>query len=476
MSDTAVWQSDDYPYMALVKQFTIDQLTPIGAFLRLRPLGARVLLESVEGDLKVARYSFIGVGTLATMYHREGKAVVEGPGITLTDPSPATLLRKANNALRVPVPDSVELPYSGGAVGYFSYDWVRRLERLPALHPHPEPNWEWVWPEVVLAFDHHRHLLTCIVEAPISDSDRARERLAEVSARLRGCFSWPEPTVERLAPLQSNLDRDAYHAMVERAREHIFAGDIFQVVLAQKLITRVTGDPLQIYRRLRLVNPSPYLFYFEGQARTLVGASPESLIRVQNGTVVNRPIAGTRRRGANTSEDLLLWKDLIEDPKERSEHTMLVDLARNDLGRVSRFGTVEVPELMVRENYSHVMHIASEVRGQLRPEFDALDALAASFPAGTLSGAPKVRAMEIIEELEPEARGVYGGVVGYFSHRGDLDTCIAIRTLEVVGDQVTVQAGGGVVADSNPEAELQESLNKAAAAISVLDPREVEWL
>ncbi len=476
MDDTAVWQSDDCPYLAVVKQFTVDQLTPIGAFLRLRPLGARVLLESVEGDLKIARYSFIGVGALATMGHRDGKAVVEGPGLALTDPSPVALLRQVNQALRVPVPDTLELPYMGGAVGYFGYDWIRQLERLPALHPHPEPNWEWMWPEVVVAFDHHRHVVTCIVQAPSSDYGRAQARLAAISARLREPFSWPAPAIERLTPVQSNLDRDAYYAMVERAREYIFAGDIFQVVLAQKLTTRVVGDPFQIYRRLRLLNPSPYLFYFEGQARTLVGASPEALIRVQNDTVVNRPIAGTRPRGANPAEDLLLWKDLIEDPKERSEHTMLVDLARNDLGRVSQFGTVQVSELMVRENYSHVMHIASEVRGRLRPEFDALDALSASFPAGTLSGAPKVRAMEIIEELEPEARGVYGGVVGYFSYRGDLDTCIAIRTLEVVGDQVTVQAGGGVVADSIPEAERQESFKKAAAPITVLDPKGAPWL
>ncbi len=471
-----LWQGDS-PHLALVKRFNIDQLTPISAFLRLRSLGSRALLESVEGDLKIARYSFIGVGAKAVLYHRDGQAVVEGPQISLTGDDPVPLLRKVNEIFQVVVPDDEELPYTGGALGYFGYDWVRRLEHLPNHHEHPGPDWEWFWPETVVAFDHHRHCLTLIVEAAQNRLEDARERMQAVEQALSRPFGWQAPEVVRTAPVVSNLDQGRYHAMVARAKQYIRDGDIFQVVLSQKLSSQVVGDPFNLYRKLRLVNPSPYLFYFEGASKTLVGASPEALIRVTQGVVANRPIAGTRRRGINAAEDEALWQDLIQDPKELSEHTMLVDLARNDLGRVSQYGSVGVTELMVRESYSHVMHIASEVQGQLRPEYDALDALAASFPAGTLSGAPKIRAMEIIEELEVEARGAYGGVVGYLSHRGDLDACIAIRTLEVTGDgQVTVQAGGGVVADSDPEAERRESFNKAAAPLSVLEPDEEDWL
>ena len=473
---TTLWRGDG-PHLAVVKRFTVDQLTPISAFIRLRPLGARALLESVEGDLKVARYSFIGVGAKAVLYHRDHQAVVESDQWSSVDDDPMTLLRQGNARFRVAVPPSVELPYPGGALGYFAYDWVRRLEHLPSVHAHQGPDWEWFWPQVVVAFDHHRHTVVIISEAPVDQEVEARERLQAVEAALRSSLNWPSPIVRRVSPITSNLDREQYHEMVEEARQYIYAGDIFQVVLSQRLTSAIDGDPFHLYRKLRLVNPSPYLFYFEGSHKTLVGASPEALIRVSNGSVVNRPIAGTRHRGADADEDEALWQDLMHDAKELSEHTMLVDLARNDLGRVSQYGSVAVNELMVRESYSHVMHIASEVKGRLRPEHDALDALAASFPAGTLSGAPKVRAMEIIEMLEPDARGAYGGVVGYFSHRGDLDTCIAIRTLEVAPDgQVVVQAGGGIVADSDSEKERRESFNKAAAPLSVLEANEEAWL
>jgi anthranilate synthase component 1 len=248
------------------------------------------------------------------------------------------------------------------------------------------------------------------------------------------------------------------------------------VVLSQRLYAKISGDPFSLYRRLRRLNPSPYLFYLETPRRTLAGSSPETLVRVEGKTAVNRPIAGTRPRGATSEEDRALWEELQQDPKERAEHVMLVDLARNDLGRICEYGTVTVQDFMVQEMYSHVMHMVSEVRGQVRDDVDALDVLAASFPAGTLSGAPKIRAMEIIEELEPTARGAYGGVVGYWSHRGDLDACITIRTLEIDEDTASVQAGGGIVMDSDPAREYQESLNKAAAALSVLTPGEEEWL
>jgi anthranilate synthase component 1 len=470
------WQGDA-PGIAAVKEYTVDQITPIAAFLRLRAHGARALLESVEGDRKIARYSFIGLGAKAVLFHRDGQAVLEGPGISLTSDDPLQLLRQGNEMFGVSVPDTVELPYVGGAIGYFGYDWVRRLERLPAVHAHAGVDWEWFWPESVVAFDHHRHSLTIIAEAVNGREQEAKARLITIEEALAGPITWEAPKVVRVEDVAANIDREDYYAMIERARDYIYAGDIFQVVLSQKLTTRIHGDPFDLYRKLRLVNPSPYLIYFEGSAKTLVGASPEALVRVQGKTVINRPIAGTRRRGQDAVEDEALWQELIHDPKERSEHTMLVDLARNDLGRVSEYGSIDVAELMVRESYSHVMHIASEVTGRLKASCDALDALAASFPAGTLSGAPKVRAMEIIEELEPEARGAYGGVVGYWSHRGDLDTCIAIRTLEISPEGlVTIQAGGGIVADSDPEAERRESFNKAAAPLSVLEPKEEAWL
>ena len=289
---------------------------------------------------------------------------------------------------------------------------------------------------------------------------------------------WPPfgVTTRQLTPIKSNMTREYYEQIIERGKDYIVAGDVFQVVLSQALSTRISGDAFSLYRKLRHVNPSPYLFYLETPRRILAGASPEVLVRVTNRVASNRPIAGTRRRGANAAEDEKLWNELILDPKEKAEHVMLVDLARNDLGRVCEYGSIAVSHFMTKEVYSHVMHIVSEVQGHLKPQFDALDALAVSFPAGTLTGAPKIRAMEIIEELEPEARGVYGGIVGYLSHRGDLDACITIRTMDVMGDLVTVQAGGGIVADSLAEFEFQESMNKAAAALSVLHASEEEWL
>lgn len=473
---TEVW-AGTAPHIAVLRRYAVDQLSPIAAFLRLRPFGAHTLLESVAGDEKIARYSFIAVGEWARLTDRAGTAVVEGAGMHLAADDPLVLLRQVSARLKVEVPRGVELPFAGGAVGYFAYDWVRQLERLPSRHPHTAPKWEWVWPTAVVAFDHKQRTLWLIVEAEAGGEDEAQRRLDAFESALSAPLRVQPPVVKRTGPVVSNLDASAYHAMVERAREYIRAGDIFQVVLGQQLSSTVDGDPFDLYRRLRRANPSPYLAYMETEARTLVLASPEALVRVEGKTVINRPIAGTRPRGRDAEEDDRLWADLIQDPKERAEHTMLVDLARNDLGRVCRYGSVGVSELMVRETYSHVIHIASEVRGELCPEEDALSALAACFPAGTLSGAPKVRAMEIIEELEPAPRGVYGGVVGYLSHDGNLDTCITIRTLEIEGNRVVVQAGGGIVADSDSDRERRESFNKAAAPLSVLEAGDEEaWL
>lgn len=476
LGNAMVWDDGRAPHVAVVQEFAVDQLTPISAFAKLRPLGAHTLLESVEGDQKVARFSFVAVGEWARLKEEKGRAILVSPDGLETDADPLRLLREQMTRVRVAVPESVEIPFVGGAIGYFAYDWIRRLERLPEIHPHPGPIWEWVWPTAVVAFDHLRRRLTLLVEAPRDRVQWGKDRLAEMVAALKAPLGLEPPDFTVRGEALANLTREQYRVMVDRAKAHIYAGDIFQVVLSQRLTTEIAGDPLNLYRRLRHINPSPYLFYLETAGKTLIGASPEALLRVSGRVVENRPIAGTRPRGASEEEDAMLWEELIHDPKERAEHTMLVDLARNDLGRVSEYGSVAVKRLMVREAYSHVMHIVSEVQGRLWPGMDALDALAASFPAGTLTGAPKIRAMEIIEELEPEARGAYGGVVGYLSHRGDLDACITIRTIEMADGRAWVQAGGGIVADSDPDAEYQESLNKAAAALKALAGGEGEWL
>lgn len=471
-----VWDDHEGEHVALVRSYAVDQVTPISAYLKLRPLGAHTLLESVEGDEKIARYSFIAVGEWARLLESEGQAVLVSPHGTEVGPNPLELMRRQEARQRVGVPKDVDLPFVGGAVGYFAYDWVRTLEHLPRHHAQQGPAWEWVWPKAVVAFDHRRQEVTVIVETMRNQLLQASARMEILVDAMRQPLMLAEPRVRTVSDIQSNVTEAEYFAMVEQAKEHITAGDIFQVVLSQRLSTRISGDPFSLYRKLRHVNPSPYLFYLETPRRTLAGASPEALVRVSGRTASNRPIAGTRPRGQSPEEDKRLWEELIADPKERAEHVMLVDLARNDLGRVSEYGSVEVTEFMGRELYSHVMHIVSEVEGRLKPEVDALDVLRASFPAGTLTGAPKIRAMEIIDALEPESRGAYGGVVGYWSHRGDLDTCITIRTIEIEKDRAMVQAGGGIVADSDPATEFQESLNKARAALKVLTESEEDWL
>lgn len=470
-----IWRRPDRPYWAIAATFPVDQETPITAFLKCRPLGAHTLLESVEGDEKVARYSFIMLGRLAELVADEtnGSAVLRGEAGMIEGANPTALLRAGAAVYRAAVPDGLDLPYTGGPVGYFAFDWVRTLERLPSRHPGVAAPWYWSWPHTVLAFDHRQKTLSIMAQARPEDGEEVlRARVGVVLDRLSAPYAPMDTPVRRTGPVESNLDMPRYRAMVDAAKKYIVAGDIFQVVLSQKLSAPIEGDAFGLYRRLRRLNPSPYLFYLETPDRTLVGSSPELLVRVQGGKVQTRPIAGTRPRGRDPEEDDALWADLIADEKERAEHVMLVDLGRNDIGRVSLAGTVTVRRLMVREQYSHVMHIVSDVDGTLDPQRDALDALAACFPAGTLSGAPKIRAMEIIDELEPEGRGAYGGVVGYFSHQGSLDTCITIRTLEVVDGRATVQAGGGIVADSVPETEHQESLNKARALLKVLEGEE----
>lgn len=476
MRGEEIWDDGQAEHVAVVRRYAVDQLTPISSFLRLRSLGAHTLLESVEANDKIARYSFIALGEWARLLEASGQAVLVSPEGTEVSGDPLELLRKQQERQRVAVPKDEHLPFAGGAVGYFGYDWVRQLESLPRRHEERGPLWEWVWPKAVVAFDHRRQEVTVIVETVRDQIEQGRARLEILVETLRQPLMLAEPIVRPLTAVESTSSEPEFSQMVERAKEYIRAGDIFQVVLSQRLSAKIAGDAFSLYRRLRRVNPSPYLFYLETPRRTLAGSSPETLVRVEDGTAVNRPIAGTRPRGKTPEEDQALWQDLINDPKERAEHVMLVDLARNDLGRICQYGSVVVEEFMQQELYSHVMHIVSQVRGRLKYGVDALDVLAASFPAGTLSGAPKIRAMEIIEELEPTARGAYGGVVGYWSHRGELDACITIRTLEIEQDTAYVQAGAGIVADSDPVSEYQESLNKAAAALNVLSSGEEEWL
>jgi anthranilate synthase component I len=469
----------------LVRRLSADTLTPV---LALRKIAARArhafLFESVVGGEKIARYSFLGCDPFLTFVCRGNEArTIEGrkrERWTTTDPF-ADLERLLSRFHPVPVPG---LPrFSGGAVGYFAYDAARYVERLP---PPPRdvlglPDFYFMFFDAMLVFDHVTNAVDVIAHARLDEApprvawDRAAARIQALVRRL----AQPVPELQfDVAPrgepkmrFRSNTSRAAFEAAVRRAQAYIRAGDVFQVVLSQRLRARTTKDPFNIYRSLRAVNPSPYMFFLRMSDLDLhlVGASPEVMVRVEGDRVTLRPIAGTRPRGRDEAEDRRLEKELLADPKERSEHVMLVDLGRNDVGRVCRFGSVAVDELMTVERYSHVMHITSNVTGRLAPGKTAFDALKSSLPAGTVTGAPKIRAMEIIDELEPEKRGPYAGAIGYVDFSGNLDTCIALRTLVLSGDTAYVQAGAGIVADSRPANEWQETLNKSKALLRALE-------
>jgi len=492
-------------YLHLAKEYTLipvyrevlaDLETPISVFMKLclEEPGA-FLLESVEGGEKVARYSFLGGRPLLTLANREGVTqIVEGDqaseyrtvGQATSDDGtaktlvgdPITHLREALASFKAHQP--VGLPrFAGGAVGYLSYDAVRYNENLPNVPPDDLnlPDALFMITELVVVFDHLKHKLILIANTLPGDEPEVAYRrsialLDRAVERLRGPVPVaPGVSLGRPRPLtvRSNLTQQQYESAVVRAKEYIKAGDIFQVVVSQRLQTSVRSRPLDIYRVLRTVNPSPYMFYLTFGDLKLIGSSPELMVRVEDGEARIRPIAGTRPRGANEEQDLAFAQDLLADEKERAEHVMLVDLGRNDLGRVCEYGSVKVTDMMRVERYSHVMHIVSDVEGQMLPDKDALDALTACFPAGTLSGAPKIRAMEIIDELEPTRRNAYGGAVGYVSFSGSLDTCITIRTIVMKGDQAYIQAGAGIVADSDPTTEFQETLHKARALIRTLE-------
>ena len=461
-----------------------DLETPVSAMQKLAghsPNG--FLLESVEGGATRGRYSFIGTRPDVIWRCFGGRAEInENADVDATAfrPIEGDVFASFRDLLAksaIDLPDAMP-PMAAGLVGYMGYDMVRLMEDLPATNPagiSGLPDGMFVRPTVMVIFDNIED--TAILVTPVRPKKEldAKAAYAKAEARLQQCIvtldeslshekmSAP-PSTETPVPV-SNQTREAYHGMVERAKAYIRAGDVFQVVPSQRFQVPFPLPPIALYRSLRRLNPSPFLFLLDFQDFAVVGSSPEILVRVRDGVVTIRPIAGTRRRGKNAEEDRQLSEDLLADPKERAEHLMLLDLGRNDVGRVAEIGSVHVTEEMIIEYYSHVMHIVSNVEGRLDPKFDAIDALIAGFPAGTVSGAPKVRAMEIIEELEPDRRSIYGGCVGYFAANGTMDSCIALRTAIVKDGTMYVQAGGGVVADSDPEAEYQESRNKAMALL-----------
>jgi anthranilate synthase component 1 len=466
-----------------------DLETPVSAFLKVARGPWRFLLESVEGGQRLARYSFIGAEPYLTLRFENGlaHAVQGGYKQTLPYSDPLVVLGSYLREYRpVRLPD---LPiFVGGAVGYLSYETVGCFERLPrpTERAYAMPDGMWQFVDTLLAFDHLKHKIKVISHVHLDVDDlegeyaRACGKIEELIGRLgqelgvRGQGSGklpPTPDSRPLAPT-SNVSQAEYERRVLKAQEYIAAGDIFQVVPSQRFSRPVSVDSFTIYRALRTINPSPYMFYLTTPEGDLVGASPELLVRVEDGLVTTHPIAGTRWRGRDEAEDRALAEELLADEKERAEHLMLVDLGRNDIGRVSRAGSVRVPDFMFVEKFSHVMHLVSHVTGRLREGMTALDALRACFPAGTVSGAPKIRAMEIIAELEGQQRGVYAGAVGHVGFNGDLDTCIALRTMVVKDGVAYVQAGGGVVADSDPTAEYEESRNKAAALLRAIEEAE----
>ncbi|MCC7017548.1 MAG: anthranilate synthase component I [Rhodospirillales bacterium] len=464
-----------------------DLETPVSAFLKLGEGRANsFLLESVEGGNIRGRYSFIGLKPDVVWRCFGDRAEINRDperASSRFEPCPQgaiASLRALERESRIDLPPGLP-PMAAGLVGYLAYDIVRLVEKLPALKPDVlgVPDSIFVRPTVMVVFDRlaeQASVITPVRPLPGMDAkaawERASRRLSSAAADLARAL--PPAALEARAEMApapggalppSNMTRAQFHGMVEKAVEYIRAGDAFQIVPSQRFAMPFKLPSFAFYRALRRLNPSPFLFFLDFGGFAVAGSSPEILVRLREGKVTIRPLAGTRRRGATPDEDRALAAELLADPKERAEHLMLLDLGRNDVGRVAKVGTVKVTEQFMVEYYSHVMHIASNVEGEIDPKFDAIDALLAGFPAGTVSGAPKIRAMEIIEELEPERRGVYAGCIGYFGANGEMDTCIALRTAVLKDGKVYIQAGGGVVADSTPEGEYQESCNKARALI-----------
>jgi anthranilate synthase component 1 len=468
----------------VVREILADLDTPLSIFRRLDDGQTTFLLESVEGGEKWARYSFIGTGARA-IFRARGQEVEWSEGgrsqRIRVEGDPLGFLRDKIAAFHPVFPEELELPrFIGGAVGTIAYDWVRFVERIPDENPDELglPDLWFVFPETVVVYDNVRHAALIVRHVELGEGDDPAQRYREAAraieatvAQLREPLA-PEPRREPVrAPMEveQSVTREQFHDMVKRAKEYVEAGDIFQVVLGLRHTVPLQVDPFALYRQLRHINPSPYLFFVRMEGPVLIGSSPEILVRLEHERVDVRPIAGTRRRGHDPEEDRAMEEELLTDPKERSEHVMLVDLGRNDVGRIAQIGSVQVNEYARIERYSHVMHIVSNVVSRLRPGLDWLDVLRATFPCGTLSGAPKVRAMEIIDELETLRRGPFGGCVGYIDYSGNMDMSITIRTMLVKDERIVIQAGAGIVADSIPELEFKECQNKARALIQAID-------
>jgi anthranilate synthase component I len=466
------------------REILADLETPVSAYLKVADGPYSFLLESIEGGERLARYSFIATNPYARVQLKDGlaEAVVHGQERTLEFTDPLDALQQFLSSYQ-----TVSLPglprFLGGAVGYLSYEAVRYFERLPVApnDPHGFPDGFFQFVDSMLVFDHVDRTIKVVSHVHVEDGvpleesyRRATERIDDLVEKLHSEPEVPvsdRPLVDGTVDdrMRINMPREAYNKMIERAKEYIYAGDIIQVVLSQRVEVETGAHPFNIYRALRRVNPSPYMFYLKMDDIQIVGASPELLVRLDGDTLTNHPIAGTRHRGATEEEDDALARDLAGDEKERAEHIMLVDLGRNDIGRVSAPGTVKVPKLMEIERYSHVMHLVSNVTGQIQDGKTGLDALRACFPAGTVSGAPKIRAMEIIAELEPDRRGPYSGCVGYVDFGGNMDTAITLRTMVMRDGVAILQAGGGIVADSTPEFEFNECFHKMRALMRSIE-------
>ena len=479
----------DTDLVPVYRQLTSDTLTPVEAYSKLDGGECSFLFESVVGGERVGRFSFLGDSPFLKI-DAYGQRVIVTEGETVKEYTADDPLKELEELLtRYRAVHLPELPrFCGGAVGYAGYDVIRYAEHLPDA---PEddrqlPDLSFAFFDRMVIFDHIRKtiLIVCHANAKADDLQaeyaRAAARVDDLcrqlqetptEIRIADVSIGGEPTVE----FESNFEQAEFEQAVENCKEYIRAGDIFQVVISQRLKLETTSQPLDIYRALRVVNPSPFMFLLRTCGMHLVGASPEIMVRVEDGAVTIRPLAGTRKRGATPAEDQQLADELLADEKERAEHVMLVDLARNDVGRVAKYGSVELSDVMVVERYSHVMHITSNVLGQLRDGLTALDALRAGLPAGTVSGAPKVRAMEIIDEQERHRRGPYAGAVGYIDFTGNMDTCIALRTLVMQNQTVYVQAGAGIVADSVPESEYHETLNKAKGLLRAIELAEQQF-
>ena len=472
----------------VVRSVLADLHTPVSAFLRVANDAEQAfLLESIEGGERLARYSFLAANPLMTVRTKNGVPILEKDGSRKTYPDRNLIDFLRNHFKQHKLARREKLPpLCGGAVGFMAYDAARWFEKSlgKPSQKSEKPEAIWMFFRNVLVFDRLKHRIEIVsivfTDEAANDKEKLRKLYDEAVAetvRIEKNLEFETPTVLRKNEskasesnqFSSNWKKADFLTAVEKVKEYILAGDAYQVVLSQKFKRETNAEPLNIYRALRTTNPSPYMFYVKFGEETLIGASPEMLVRCHGRKLEYRPIAGTRKRGATETEDWILAEDLRSDMKEISEHIMLVDLGRNDLGRVSEFGSVEVAELMKIEKYSHVQHLVTSLKSRLKDGLDRFDALGACFPAGTVSGAPKVRAMQIIEELEPTRRGVYAGAIGYFDYAENLDTCIAIRTIQLENNTASIQAGAGIVADSVPEKEYEETINKARALVKAIE-------